>query len=147
MMSCCAAWLARRFRAPGSGKPLTPPEEHHVPNNPQHPGDDRLRGRFAAVVMNRHPVICPARVSGVRNRCHGFWMALPAPSLRVALVDEPIVLGDLRSQDRDAHDDDHHLVLAGVHDRLLDVVFCLQRRVARLDGARAVLALLMPLAA
>jgi hypothetical protein len=91
--------------------------------------------------MNCRQCSYPARVSGVRDRGHGNRMALPAPHMRIAAADWAVVLDDLRSPGRDTHDDHRGLVFLAVHDRLLDVVSCIRRRVARVDGATAVCAM------
>ena len=68
-------------------------------------------------------------------------MALPAPHMRIAATDWAVVLDDLRSPGRDAHDDHRGLVFLAVHDRLLDVVSCFRRRVAGVDGGSAIYAI------
>ena len=88
--------------------------------------------------MNCRQCSYPARVSGVHDRGHGNRMALPAPDLRIATAYRAVVLDDLRSPGRDAHYDHRGLVFLAVHDRILDVVSCIRRRLARVDGTTAI---------
>ena len=90
--------------------------------------------------MNSHPAICPARVSGVRERRHGDRMAFPAPSLRLDSADGPVVLRHLCQKDRDSYNNHRRLVFVAVHGRLLDVVSDIRRRLARVVGRTAVFA-------
>ena len=90
------------------------------------------------MVMNCRQCSYPARVSGVHDRGHGDRMALPAPDMRIAFADWTVLLDDLRSPGRDAHDDHRGLVFIAVHDRILDVVSCIRRRLARVDGTTAI---------
>ena len=110
------------------GLTSTTPKDTHEGRVTKRDGRRRDGWRLAAVVMNPHFWISPARVSGERHSHRGYRLVVTGVTLRIDPAHGPVVLCHLRQEDRVAFDGDYHLVLIHVHGQLLDVVSAVGRQ-------------------